>query len=284
MRTPDRRGFSLIELLIALVMLGLFAGAFYNVLIAVQRTSGRQTHQANMQGNLRAGIQLVQTELQDLRTDGVNDTDILSMSGSAIRYRVMRGVGEACSHSNSGVEIRQSTFSGPHAPNPSFDSLAIYVDGDSTRTDDDTWMLTPFTGGGASTCPDGEAAWTASVNLTAQDGSIYSPSPIRTYEEMELGLVTSGGKDWLGIRAINKSENTLIPVIGPLATGGVAFEYFDINNTALTGNTQATRSDVRTITITLTGITDQTVHTGVGSAVSNPTDVITIRIQLRNAL
>lgn len=289
MRTSDRRGFSLVELLIALIMLGLFASAFYKVLTAVQRTSGRQTHQANLQGNLRSGIQLVQSELQELRTDAALDsTDILAMSATAIRYRVMRGVGEACDISATIATVRKANWYAPRAPNATWDGLAVYWDQDTTRVDDDLWRLKPINGGiGSGTCPVvGDEAWTVPVDLSGEWATMHPPIPVRTYEEMELGLVTSGGQDWLGIRAINKGENTLIPVIGPLATGGVAFEYFNLQNptTPLSGSSLATRSDVRTIILTLTGVTAQTVHTGVGVNVGNPTDLITIRIQLRNAL
>lgn len=281
----DRRGFTLVELLIACLLLVMVAGVMYNLLITVQRVSGRQTSMSNLQGNLRGGVQLIESELQELATySGAATTDINSMSATLINYNAMRGLGEICGITPTLVQIRQSSYSGVRDPSSSSEQLLLYVDHDSTQTTDDTWVPLPITGIGAGTCTVGAAtaSWdlAVSVPLTAAQiaDSIPVPGPVRTLERMEIGKVTDSGNDWLGIRSVTAGEATLVPVVGPLTTNGLEFTYYDG-----AGNPTGVTSQVKTIVIKLRGISAELVHTGIGSDVGSPTDSLVIRVQLRNS-
>ena len=75
-----RRGFTLVELLIALVMMVLVAGGIYSLMVTTHRVSRKQTEISNLQGNLRGGLNLVQSELQEIYTDaavGASDISII---------------------------------------------------------------------------------------------------------------------------------------------------------------------------------------------------------------
>ncbi len=281
MPARNRRGFTLIELLVALVMLVVVGGALYRLLITVQRVSGRQTEVSNLQGNLRAGMQLIQSELGELATNsGAATSDILNMSSSSIRYRAMRGLGETCEITTSSVKVRTDNYNG-RLPNPA-DRLFFLWDHDSTKVTDDEWLDLPITGVSGSTCPDGTTpATTLAVTLTAdQRDSTYAPSPVRTWEEMEIGRVSENGRVWLGIRSQSAGESALAPVIGPLkSTGnGVNFTYLAADNSVA-----VTPSAVKSIVVTLWGVTDRRVNTGAGSAQGTVTDSLQFRIQLRNS-
>jgi hypothetical protein len=132
----------------------------------------------------------------------------------------------------------------------------------------------------ASNCPDGlTAAMTLIVDLTAnQRDSTYVPSLVRSYEVMEIGSVTDAGQLWLGMRSVSAGEGTLVPVIGPLAANGLNFTYQDAS-----GNTTAVTSAVKVVRITLVGVTDRRVNTGVGSALGTVVDTLQFRVQLRNS-
>ncbi|HJR35560.1 MAG TPA: prepilin-type N-terminal cleavage/methylation domain-containing protein, partial [Gemmatimonadales bacterium] len=275
----SRRGFTLVELLIACLLLVMVGGVMYNLLITVQRVSGRQTSLSNMQGNLRGGMQLIESELQELATySGAATTDINSMSASLIDYNAMRGLGETCGVTPTTVQIRQSSYTGVRDPVASAEQLLLYVDHDSTQTTDDTWVPLAITAVGNGTCSTGAAtaSWdlTVALPLTAAQiaDSIPVPGLVRTLERMEIGKVTDSGNDWLGIRSVTAGELTLVPVVGPLTTNGLAFTYYDGAGTA-TGVPSA----VKTIVVKLRGISADLVHTGMGSGVGNPTDSLVIR-------
>ncbi|HEV8150624.1 MAG TPA: type II secretion system protein [Gemmatimonadales bacterium] len=275
------RGFTLVELLVAMIMLVIVGSGLYGTLTTLQRVSTKQAEVSNLQGNLRTGMQLVQSELQELFTNaGTSNSDLVSLSDTLLRYHAMRGLGETCEVTTSGVKIQSVSWNG--SVPKSGQHLLLLWDKDSTLASDDVWLeLTP-TGGPslAALCPDGvTAAYSVPVTLTvAQRDSIYPPSPVRTLDDMEMGLVASGGQNWLGIRSFTAAEPELIPVIGPLAAGGLTFEYRDA-----AGNLTGAPENVKSILVTLRGISDRTVATGLGSTQGNPTDSVQVRIQLRNS-
>lgn len=280
-----RRGFTLLELLIALLMLVMVGGAMYRLLNTVQRVTRRQTEVSNLQGNLRGGMQLVQSEFQELATySGAGTSDINSMTATMINYNALRGLGETCGVTTTTVKIRQSTYTGVRDPTSAAEQLLLYVDNDSSLTTDDAWVQLPITGVETGTCTTGvaTASWDLAVAVpytTAQIAAqIPVPGPLRTLERMEIGKVSNSGNDWLGIRSVTAGEASLVPVIGPLTTTGLSFSYFDGTDAITT-----VRSAVKTIVITLRGITAAQVNTGMGSALGHPTDSLVVRIQLRNS-
>jgi prepilin-type N-terminal cleavage/methylation domain-containing protein len=280
--TASRRGFTLVELLIALVLLALVGQALLTVLLTMQRVTRRQTEVASMQGSLRSGLQLVQAELLELYADaGADSSDIVSLGAQTLRYRAMRGLGEACQVGTAEVRLRKTSYYGLRVPTAVRDGLLLFLEGDSTIRGDDAWRAVPITAvAGGSSCPDGSEAWSLTVALTPLDvAAAPVPGPVRTYEVMELGLVNDGGQDWLGIRSISLGETQLEPVVGPVTSNGVGFSYFD-----LAGNPTADPDDVNTILVVLRGMTDRSIGAGFGpAAAANPTDSLTLRIQLRNA-
>jgi hypothetical protein len=234
------------------------------------------------EGAVRAGIQLIQTELSEIAVNPLS-SDIVTATATAVRYHAMRGLGEACEISTTNVEIKQSTYHGLRTPTGGRDQVLLFLDGDTTRTSDDHWHRVGFTGGGnvAGTCPDGSASWvlTFSTALTTlQRDSVWVVSPVRTSEEMEIGSVSDGGATWLGIRSVSGGEGALIPVVGP--TSGLAFSYGASDGTE---STTPVVTAVRNIRITLTGISERAVTTGVGSTVGSPTEALQIIVNLRNS-
>jgi len=282
MTRTNRRGFTLIELLVSLIMLVIVGGALYKLLVTVQRVSGRQTEVSNLQGNLRAGTQFVQSELGELASNAAGaSSDIVSMSATNLRYKAMRGLGETCEIALGSVKVQRATYSGT-IPVQNQDWLWFLWDKDSTLVADDVWLSLPITGVSSSTCPDGT---TPSMTLTlgtalttAQRDETYAPSPIRTWEQMEIGPVTSGGQLWLGVRSISHNQDDLLPLAGPLAAGGLAFQYYKSD-----GTTTTDVNLVKLITVTLIGATDRQVHKGVGGAMEIEMDTLQVRIQLRNS-
>ncbi|HYR99440.1 MAG TPA: prepilin-type N-terminal cleavage/methylation domain-containing protein, partial [Gemmatimonadales bacterium] len=61
-----RRGFSLIELMIALVLLSLVSAAVYKVLVNNQRVYLAQTQTIDLQQNIRAAAAILPAEFREL--------------------------------------------------------------------------------------------------------------------------------------------------------------------------------------------------------------------------
>src|SRR5207249_805044 len=93
MSALGRRGYTLVELIIALVLLGIVSGAIYQVLVNNQRVYQAQTQQIDLQENLRAATTVLPAEFREL--DAV-DGDIQSMTPTSIQIRAMRKLGFLC--------------------------------------------------------------------------------------------------------------------------------------------------------------------------------------------
>ncbi|HSB53016.1 MAG TPA: prepilin-type N-terminal cleavage/methylation domain-containing protein [Gemmatimonadales bacterium] len=281
----NRRGFTLVELLVALIMMVLVGGALYNMLLTVQRVSGRQTEVAGMNSNLRSGVQLIQNELSELGNNLTGTSgavnDIVSFNSTSITYNALRGMGETCDLvSTTLVKVRQDSYSGVRIPSTR-ERLWLYFDKDSTATSDDRWETSAISSVASSVCADGTTpAWSLGVNFTSvTDAGTWYPIPVRTYERMVMGQVTDNGQNWLGIRSIDAGESALIPVIGPLASTGLNILYRDKDN-----NAAGSATDIKYIMFTLYGITDRTVSaSGFNGAVGSVNDSLKVLVQLRNA-
>lgn len=271
---PSRGGFTLVELLASMVMLAIVGNAILALVVAMQRITRQQSEIAAMQGSLRSGYQLLQTELVELAP-----ADLTSLAGDQLGYRAMRGLGESCEVTGTAIALPKSSYSGLRAPTAERDGVWLYLDGDSTRSTDDQWIALPLTDVSAGTCPGGAEAWVLTVSIAPEDlARAVVPGPIRTFEEMEIGQVAEGGQQWLGIRSIGFGEAVLAPVTGPVAWNGVRFSYLDGSDSPT-----ATASQVRSIVVTVRGVTERPVRIGNGDGgLVKGTDSLELRIRLRN--
>jgi prepilin-type N-terminal cleavage/methylation domain-containing protein len=66
--TRDERGFTLPEVLVTMVLMGILAGAFGQMLISTSKTSNRVEEQAALQGEVRASIDRLTTDFRQATT------------------------------------------------------------------------------------------------------------------------------------------------------------------------------------------------------------------------
>ena len=64
-----RRGFTLVEMLVAMVVVGIVGAALIRLLSNQQRLSVTQVEQAMLQSNVRVGTQVLASELQEMGSD-----------------------------------------------------------------------------------------------------------------------------------------------------------------------------------------------------------------------
>jgi prepilin-type N-terminal cleavage/methylation domain-containing protein len=288
MRT--RRGFTLVELLIALVLLSLVTASLFSLLNTTQRVSRAQSERSSLQSNVRTGAIVIPGELRQINTvtGGTTDqNDIVAgaMTATSIQYRAMRGMGLVCQVPTS-TEVRifnngANPFMGYRNPAAPRDGLYVFVENNADKSSDDAWVRATVTAvASGNVCPGGVAGYTFTVSpAVAGLTSATINAPVRTWELMTLQLYQSNGEWWLGAQS-NSAGEAMQPVLGPLRSGnGLGFEYF---NSA--GATTADVKQVRSIRVTIRGLSDQAVVSGAGSTNAVVGDSIVTQVVLRNAL
>jgi prepilin-type N-terminal cleavage/methylation domain-containing protein len=220
------RGYTLVEIMIALVITLVVAGALHDVLRSTQRLSRAQAGQAALQANLRTGALAVANELRELGTVAggtAAQNDVLRATNATVVYRAMRGVGFLCQPSTTtALRIARTGFTGHRDPQPGRDSLYVLVTGDGAGT----WLAVAIAGvSTAAECPGMGPGISLAIPSTDAVAGLESGTPVRITEVMELRLYQSEGKSWLGARSVSAGE-AIQPLVGPLADGnGFSLEF-----------------------------------------------------------
>src|SRR3989442_3377176 len=94
-----RRGFTMVELLVALVILGFVSAALYKVLVTNQQTYLAQTQRIDLQQNIRAAATVLPAELREINAAGIPGAahgDLRGMLSTSLTIRAMSGLGFLC--------------------------------------------------------------------------------------------------------------------------------------------------------------------------------------------
>jgi hypothetical protein len=94
-----------------------------------------------------------------------------------------------------------------------------------------------------------------------------------------MGLYASGGEYWLGARSVSAGEASMQPILGPLTSSGVEFRFWDGAGAPTTNS-----GNVKSMTVTLRGLTDQPIVVGANTKMAYVQDTLVSRVVLRNAL
>lgn len=281
----NQRGMTLIELMIAMVIFSIVGGLMLQFIVNTQRLSRDQAERADLQGDLRTGALLVPSELREV---GISATasDLQVMGANAIQYRAMRGFGVTCAVGAGEIRLLNSPaipYSGVRRPFAARDRLLLFAEGDPATPADDSWAdLVIVAVNMASTCGARPAiALTVAPFAATLPGGladIVVGGPARIYEVMRLESYAAGGRTWLGARSVSAGEVSLMPVLGPLAANGFQLAYLDAN-----GNPTANSTLVRSIRVTLRGLTSAPVSRALGQAPAIVQDSLVTLVALRNA-
>lgn len=278
-----RAGFTIVELMIALVMAGIVMGAVYQLLAKNQRFYRAQSQITEVQQNIRAVAAILPGDMRELAASG---GDIVSMGDSAITFRAMRSFNIICAPPNPGtgaIIVYGNLAFGYRALDPARDSLLVFRDGDSSMASDDRWIL----GGlgsitlNAGLCTDGTTGTTVRMTgaNTALLDSVRTGSPLRGFEHVHYEYYDDGsGQWWLGVQTMSGGAwGALTPVAGPLLPGGgLDFNYYDAN-----GNATNTPSQVAAIEIAVKGRSQQQLMVE-GRPRGFFEDSLRVRVALRN--
>src|SRR6476660_4242438 len=131
-----RRGFTLVELMIGLILLLAVAAVTYQLLVNTQRISRSQNQHIGMQDNVRSGALIMANELREVGYDQITaaslpllqlrfpgaalvagtNSDLRAIGPDSVTYRAMRGLGYTCQLSagtndvvviNNPIDVRQ---------------------------------------------------------------------------------------------------------------------------------------------------------------------------------
>jgi len=285
----NRKGYTLIELVVALVVLLLVTGSLYKLLVSTQRLSRAQAERVDLQSNVRTASLVIPAELRELNTvvGGTVQNDIFVKNATSIRYRAMRGIGFICQVPTTTGEIRilKSTWSGLRDPVGVRDAGFVFYDGANPDvSSDDVWLQVSITNVTNSTCGT-EPAFSLTISPAVLElTSLPVRTPVRVFEVMELSLYPSGGQSWLGAQSISGGELAPQPLLGPLVPtagleSGLLLEYLDNAN-----NPAAAAGDVKSIKLTVVGLTNQAIAKHGGSSQTSVVrDTLVTRVSLRNA-
>jgi prepilin-type N-terminal cleavage/methylation domain-containing protein len=283
-----RRGFTLVELLIAMVLLGIFATGLYKVLLNNQRTFAAQTQRIDLQQNIRAAATILPGEFREM---DAGDSDIIAMDTSSITIRAMRQLAFICDApvlgavGNISFTVRQALFFGDRQYFQGGDSILAYWEGNPNKRTDDNWVRGAVVSEVSQNCTDGKAGyrvvatpvWTATVTNTA--GAVTAGAPVRGYSTMTYKLwQSSSDNQWYLAQQVG--AGTTQPLVGPLmGANGLRFTYYDTTGTTVT----ATRNKVALIDIKLRARTAQMVRAANEGALAYKYDSVSIRVALRNS-
>lgn len=134
MKNRTRGGFTIIELLIVAVLGALVVGAIYQVLIVNQRTYTAQNAQIQSQQTVRAGMDLLSSEVRELSRRG---GDILGAGYDSISVRAMRRFGQVCA-----VNLATGTMDVRRVGSwfEVGDSVVVYAENRASTATDDRWV------------------------------------------------------------------------------------------------------------------------------------------------
>ncbi|HSH74318.1 MAG TPA: prepilin-type N-terminal cleavage/methylation domain-containing protein [Longimicrobiales bacterium] len=240
---PGRRGFTLVEILVVVVLGSLVVLAALQVLLTNQRTYTAQNAVINGQQSTRMALEVLFNELRELSPAG---GDILAMGQDSLRVRLMRKFSIVCDVSVGGSDARLTVLRLPgrrFAPN---DSVFVFADNNERDDDDDVWIRAQVSDTAETTCPqDGLSAarleFEGQADLFTAD-SVGAGAPVRSHDHFTFGLTTFEGDPYLGRR---QRAEPMVPIAGPLRAGtGIEFVYRD-----RFGTVTAMPADVRQVVV-----------------------------------
>ena len=268
MSARNRGGFSLAEIMVALVLLGIVCGGIMTVIMRQQTFYRSATDVIDTRQQIRQATTVIPVDLRGVSSVG---GDILQMSDSALDVRSNIGSGLLCSHTASQITVPPENLSGGKAftsflTKPQLNDVAMIFNDSTPGNQDDTWQIVSITGidstlVGCTSFTDIAADATKYryvYNVTPNLSSlIVNGAPIRFARRSKYATYQSPSDNlwWLGYRECRGDGSgcaAIQPVSGPYrpyvandtVNSGISFVYRDVANNVTNIPTNVARNEL----------------------------------------
>lgn len=274
-----RRGFTLVELLFTITLLGMVGAALISLLTHQQRFYRDASSTVNVRRELRGAASLLPTEVRALSSSG---EDVLEMNPSSFAFRANIGSSMICDRSTmtpgtfllppQGLKAGNALSSWYAAP-AAGDAVFVFDEGAATGAEDDSWFATTVVSMVVATsgchpspymdasddAPGLKPRWLVTV-LPTLPATVRVGAGVRFARPVRYQLYQpSGSSRWyVGYQqSVSGVWTGLEPVGGPLLGGGsggapgLNFQYYDtLGATA----TMATRTALSRVDVALRAV------------------------------
>ena len=270
-RRAGTGGYTLVEMLVAMILLAIIGGAMTRVLVKQQQSYRDSSRSSAARRELRLGAEVLPAEIRSISTAG---GDIVSMSEQSIEMRAAIGTGIICARGAMTFTIpptnlAKQTLTMFGSTPVVGDTVFAYDDGLLKGSEDDSWQplkIIDYTTS-STACPGAPFTDPALDPPASKPRLVYSVSPnindsvhvgaaVRFTRHVRYKIYQEASGNWyLGIQEYKNGWQTTQPLAGPFRSfssgdanpSGLQFRYFDtlgvrINNYGLT--TQVGRIDV----------------------------------------
>ena len=270
-----RRGFTLTELMITVVLFGLVMAVLMNVIVRQQRFYRGANDIIDTRTQIRQAASVLPLDLRAVSSVGA---DIKAISDSSIT--VLATIGTAIICGTGGTEfqvpplgISRHTLTSWHSIPVRGDSVFVYDEGGLRGSEDDSWQrvrvdtILPVTNGCA-TYLDPGGSENGMQRYIVRLGSSLSPTVIpgavvRFVRPVRYRFYRAGDGNWyLGYEQyVASAWGGIQPLAGPYrpydntgATSGLRFRYFNESGTAIGGTDSASRASIARIDLDIRGV------------------------------
>jgi prepilin-type N-terminal cleavage/methylation domain-containing protein len=271
-----RRGITLPEMMVVLVLLGLVVGGLMTVLVRQQRFYTGTSEIIQTKGSARQAIDILSSELRGISTStrgaAPNNVDIYAMSDSSLTFRSQFGGSVVCmiDPTKTVITLPPRTMGAQNALTSFLsdaqagDSVFVFDQGDQPGTNDDRWQPVALARDPAvGVCPVAPIGFTATaaeeaigIEIVLTDplsDDVVVGAPIRFFRPAGYSLYQgAGGEWWLGYFSCPANACTerqavsgpYRPYAGVGGASGLAFAYFDSTGAATADPRAVARIDV----------------------------------------
>lgn len=226
-RRGRSRGFTLIEVLVAMTLTGIVVAGTLRALSAQKKFYARQARILSARHALRASATLLTSELREVSATG---GDLYGMASDSVAFRSTAAFGIACAINEGSGTLSLTHVSG-HWNLDGADSVLVFVE-NGPQNDDDGWLALPVVGiaTGGPSCGSGNSPLRV-ITVVGSLTGVWEGSPVRLFRPHVFRLFQMDDRWWLGRR--NRASSDYLPVAGPLAPpadGGLQLNYYTTNN------------------------------------------------------
>ncbi|HEX7118716.1 MAG TPA: prepilin-type N-terminal cleavage/methylation domain-containing protein [Longimicrobiales bacterium] len=243
-RAPS--GFTLVELLIAVVVTAAMLAAVFQTVVVQQRSYREQMAILDTRQTARTALELIATEIREVSATG---GDIYAASADSIRFRAFGKLAVVCDVANGGLlevwELGEKFTKG--------DSVMIFSDGGDPTAAGDVWVATTVMDRGPpQICTDTDWPEHAKggVKPTNLPAGVGMGSLLRGFVAVTYGSYAIDGEQVVGRRG---KDGRVTALVGPiLEHGGLEFRYYDANGAPIAYADLALasrRADIRRVEI-----------------------------------